>query len=328
MAAWVRVDRYRGLPAVVLSSDRVEATFLPSLGMLGASLTLDGEEYLSFQGGARAFAAGHTTALPLLHPWANRLGAPTYKAAGVDVSLVGVRGLHRDSHGLPLHGTMVGPRQWDLLELSATSKRARLVAAFDYGAEEELLAVFPFPHVVEIEVNLRGQQLRIRTTVRPTGKQRVPISFGWHPYFRLPGSRRSTWALQLPKRKHVLLNTKALPTGETAPEKAENAPIGRRAIDDSYQLGGTGPWTLGLASDDRRVRLELDEGYPYVQVYVPPRKLFAAIEPMTAPINALVDRHAPKVKPGMEYYATFSIELSATQPKAATVAAVEAPPTA
>ena len=38
-------------------------------------------------------------------------------------------------------------------------------------------------------------------------------------------------------------------------------------------------------------------GYPFAQVWVPPGKPFAALEPMTAPTNALVDRQAPVVAP-------------------------------
>lgn len=313
MSAWVRVDRFRGVPSVVLSSERLEATFLPSLGMLGASLTLDGEEYLSLHGGPRAFSAGHTTGLALLHPWANRLGANQYRAAGRDVPLEGSSAVRRDANGLPIHGTMVGAREWHIVELRAGARRANLVAAYEYGADQDELAAFPFPHVIEVQASVRDQTLRVRTSVRPTTKVKVPVSFGWHPYFRIPGVRRSEWSLKLPKRKHLVLDDRGLPTGEVLAEKAENESISHRAFDDAYQLGGKGPWALGLTGGAKSVSITLDEGYPFAQVYIPPRKLFAAIEPMTAPVNALVTGDAPKVRFGMEFYSGFTIELSADE---------------
>ena len=55
--------------------------------------------------GSTATGAGDVTGLPLLAPWANRLGARRYEVDGVAVDLEGLD-LHTDDHGLPIHGTM------------------------------------------------------------------------------------------------------------------------------------------------------------------------------------------------------------------------------
>ena len=310
MSAWVRVGRVGSWTSVVLASDQLEATFLPEMGMLCTSIQADGEQYLALPGGVRAFASGHTTGLPLLHPWANRLGGDRYVACGAEVDLTGSPVLHRDAKGLPIHGTMVGPRTWEITELRAGTKRATLLAAYEYGTEAAELAAFPFPHTVEVDSSVRGRSLRVRTTIRPTTEQKVPVAFGWHPYLRIPGARRSGWTLQLPKRKHIVLDDLGLPTGEVVPEKAEDEPIGRRIFDDGYQMGGRPPWSLSLAAGSKRIMLSLDEGYPVAQVWVPPRKLFASIEPMTARTNGLGAGLTPKVKAGFEFYATFTITIT------------------
>src|SRR5918994_5831590 len=90
---------------VTVSSGLLDATFLPELGMLGSSLRHRGEELLALPGGLDGYRAGHVTGLPLLAPWANRLGARRYEVEGVVVDLDGL-GLHTDGHGLPIHGTM------------------------------------------------------------------------------------------------------------------------------------------------------------------------------------------------------------------------------
>ncbi|EUA22957.1 hypothetical protein I552_7448 [Mycobacterium xenopi 3993] len=53
----------------------VVARYAPSAGMIGISLTDSGVELLGQRGGLDAYlAAGKTMGIPLLYPWANRLG--------------------------------------------------------------------------------------------------------------------------------------------------------------------------------------------------------------------------------------------------------------
>src|SRR5436853_3959280 len=145
--------------------------------MLGTSLRQNGEEVLALPGGLDAYRAGHVTGLPLLAPWANRLGAWRYEIAGVAVDLTGLD-LHDDGKGLPIHGTMTGQPGWQAAATAATSAHAR----FDYGARPDLLEAFPFPHELVLDIEIADGTLRVATTVRPTADVAVPASFGWHPY--------------------------------------------------------------------------------------------------------------------------------------------------
>jgi aldose 1-epimerase len=264
--------------------------------------------------GIGAAVKGHTTGLPSLHPWANRLGSPEYRASGLDVSLRGLQGLHRDEQGLPMHGTMLGERDWDVLEARAGSKASTLVARFDFGARDDLLRSFPFPHELQIAAVVRGRVLAVTTTVRATGPDRVPISFGWHPYFHLPGVRRSATNLILPKRFHLSLDERQLPNGDFTTEAAESRAIGRRTFDDAFRLvpkadrGKRGD-LFGLEGGGKRLTVRFDENYPYAQVYAPPGKPFVALEPMTAPTNGLVTNDFPRCKAGKAFSATFTIKI-------------------
>ena len=76
--------------------------------MLCSSFTVDGQELLDAGKGLEAYAsAGHTMGIPLLYPWANRLAAFGYDAAGSTVSLPDDRGLvPADPSGLPIHGVV------------------------------------------------------------------------------------------------------------------------------------------------------------------------------------------------------------------------------
>src|SRR5690606_30013613 len=150
-----------------LAADDLEATFLPEMGMLGVSLLHRGREFLSLRGGLGGFMAGHTTGLPLLHPWANRLSALRYVVERTTVDLEDL-GLHDDGRGHPIHGTMIGDRPWSIVWTDAGPAAASLRARFDYGDHPDLLAAFPFPHDLIMEVTVDGA-LSVTTTLRPTG---------------------------------------------------------------------------------------------------------------------------------------------------------------
>ena len=295
--------RFRGERAVTLSVGDLTATFLPDVGMTGVSLRLRGREYLALPGGVEALRRGTTAGLPLLAPWANRLGSRRYRAAGVAVDLAGLR-FQTDGNGLPIHGLLVGKPGWRVEKLRATADRAMLVASIDVDAR-----AFPFPHRVQVTAQAHPTRLVVDTRVVPTGRQRVPIAFGWHPYLRLPGTPRGRWMLRLPPRTHLALDARGLPTGDATREPQERAPVGTRTFDDLYALGRD--HRLAFEGDDgAAVELHCGTGYEYAQVWVPRAKPFAALEPMTVPTNALTTGATPLVAPGERYVARFTLALS------------------
>ena len=288
--------------SVTLASDLLEVTFLPDLGMLGTSLRHRGEELLALPGGLEGYRAGDVTGLPLLAPWANRLGARRYQVDGVVVDLDDVV-LHTDGLGLPIHGTMTAQTGWTVIEVDERS----LTSRFDFGSRPDLLASFPFPHELQIEAAVDAAALTVATTIVPTTDRPVPVAFGYHPYFRLPGVTRSEVRLRLPARRHLQLDDRQLPTGAARAEGAEDDLIGTREFDDLYELADERE--LALAGGGRRLVLTLHEGYPYAQVFAPPGSDFVCLEPMTAPVNALVDGGYALVAPGARYTARFSIRV-------------------
>jgi aldose 1-epimerase len=303
----VRLDVLDGEPAAVLAAGELEATFLPGLGLLGASLRHHGEELLALPGGLAGYRDGHVAGLPLLAPWANRLAGRRYRAAGVEVDLDGLA-LHTDPGGLPIHGTLTAHPGWRLERLAAEAGRAVLAARFDHGpAWPALLAAFPFPHQLAVEASLDGSELLLATTLRATGDRPVPVAFGWHPYLRLPGAPRRDWRLRLPDREHLALDGRGLPTGAATAEPAEAAAVGGRTFDDLYRLGGMR--RLGLEAGGRRLLVDYRDGYPYAQVFAPPGGEFVCLEPMTAPTAALSADACPLVRPGAAFTARFAIRV-------------------
>jgi aldose 1-epimerase len=267
--------------------------------MTGASLRLGRREFLALPGGVDALRHGHTGGLPLLAPWANRLGDLRYRAAGINVDLDGLP-LHIDGNGLPIHGLLVGTSSWRVVATNVRGRAARLLASIDVDAP-----AFPFPHRIEVAVAAHDDRLVVDTTLAPTGRRRVPVAFGWHPYLRVPGTRRSRWRLRLPARTHLRLDGRGLPTGEANAEASEHAALGRRTFDDLYALGRSR--RLAFTTDDAAIELRADAAFPYAQVWVPEGLPFAALEPMTVPTDALGRGTTPLVAPGDAFTARFEL---------------------
>jgi aldose 1-epimerase len=305
----LRVGKVEGEPAVILAAGDLEASFLPGLGLLGASLRHRGEELLALPGGIDGYRGGHVTGLPLLAPWANRLPGRRYRAAGIEVSLEGLA-LPTDPGGLPIHGTLTAHPGWRLERLAAEADRAVLEASFDYGAFPELLAAFPFPHRLTVAATLSPGGLEVATTLAASGDRPVPVAFGWHPYLQLPGAPRATWRLLLPHRRHLELDDRGLPTGEAADEPAEADPVGDRTYDDLYALeADPAGRRLGLEAAGRRLLVGYGAGYDYAQVFAPPGAEFVCLEPMTGPTAALAAGTTPLVAPGERFGATFRLRV-------------------
>jgi aldose 1-epimerase len=291
----------------------IVATFVPEAGMICCSLRHRGEELLGQRAGLRKYVESRSTmGIPFLHPWANRLGSDRFELGGREVNLnLEDLPLKRDANGLPMHGLLSAAPGWRLRRHVELEDGGALAASFDFGSYPHLLDAFPFPHRVAIEATLAGATLTIATTVEATGDVAVPVAFGFHPYLRLPGAPRAEWVLEAPVSERLPLDRRGLPTGERAPAAIETGPLGDRTYDDAF-LAPAGGQPFALQGGGRRIELRLGEGYPFTQIYAPGDTDAVALEPMTAPTNALlaggVDLRL--VEPGDSYGATFAVHLT------------------
>jgi galactose mutarotase-like enzyme len=304
-----------GFAALTLESGAaggVVAIFVPEAGMVCCGLRHRGEELLGQRAGLGAYVESRSTmGIPFLHPWANRLATDRFEVAEREVDLtLPELPLKRDGNGLPMHGLLGAAPGWRVeRHLELDDGCGLLRASFDFGAYPHLLAAFPFPHRVQIEARLDGAELAIATTVTATGDVAVPIAFGFHPYLRLPGVPRGEWVLEAPVRERLLLDERGLPTGGREPATIETAPLAERTYDDAF-LAPPPSERFALSGGGRRLELRMDAGYPFTQIYAPADTDAVAIEPMTAPTNALVSGDdLPTVAPGESFRAAFAITV-------------------
>jgi galactose mutarotase-like enzyme len=288
----------------------VEARFAPGAGMVGCSLRHRGEELLGIRGGVADYLArGKTFGIPLLHPWANRLGAWDYEVAGRAVRIDRDSPVVRaDEHGLPIHGALPAGADWRVTGTGETWVRAQLDWA---AADSHRFAIFPFAHRVELHAAVDGDTLRIETTIAATGEDRVPVAFGFHPYLAPPGAPRERWEVELPALTHMPLDDRGLPTGAREPRPAQRGPLGDRAYDDLFAVESL-PARFAVSDGTRRIALEFEHDVPYAQVFAPPGQALICFEPMTAPVDALRTHDGLRlVEPGERASAAFALRVTA-----------------
>jgi aldose 1-epimerase len=214
--------------------------------------------------------------------------------------------VQRDDHGLPIHGLLNGSPRWTP---TVAPHGWGLSAELDFGAHRDLLAAFPFPHRLRLDVALRRRTLTVRTTLTAEGDHAVPVAFGFHPYLRLPDVPRERWRVELPAMRHLALDARGIPTGASRAAPAEAARLGTRTFDDGY-VDLPPAAQFALSGGTRRIVVRFDEGFPAAQVFAPSAVDVICFEPMTAPTNALAtgDR-LTMLEPGARYTATFSITV-------------------
>ena len=288
------------------SSD-LTATFVPAAGMIGTSLADGDDEFLGQRRGLDAYiTAGKTMGIPILYPWANRLSGSEYESNGAVVTLTpGRGGVRADDNGLPIHGVLAAYSGW---QITARTENT-LTATVDFGATPELLAAFPFPHVLTQTVTLTDRRLTIETTVTPTASAPVPLCFGYHPYFTIPGVPRDQWELTSPTMRHLPVDDRGIPTGKHEDWTGGAQSLESVTYDDGFDEVPDGA-VFSLAGGGRRVDVTFETGYPAAQLFAPGTDSLVAIEPMAAPTDSLRRGGYRSALPGQPATARFSISVT------------------
>jgi aldose 1-epimerase len=291
---------------VTLKAGAWTSRWVPSVGMVGVSLFGHGRELLGQLGGLDAYVArGSSFGIPLLHPWANRLSGWSYAVDGTSVALeAGAPGLRTDGNGLPIHGLMAAYPGWEVRQ----DDGRRLVAETAWQEDGERFSGFPFAHRLALEVEQAPDRVVVTTTLTPTGGHGVPVAFGFHPYFTLPGVPRERLVLRTPAMARLRLDERSIPTGERERVGPRHAALGDAPLDAHFTDFGTHA-CFTIAGGGHELSVELLEGFTHLQLFSPPQRSIVAIEPMTAPIDAL--RSGDGLRIATEpFRARFAIDLS------------------
>jgi aldose 1-epimerase len=267
----------------------MEATVEPALGNIATSLRVRGQEVLWMPANwDRMSMAG----IPFLAPWANRLDQDAFYANGKKYFLnPGLGNFRRDGGGLPIHGLLAFSPYWKPVVQGPDEVTSRL----EFWRYPELMAQFPFAHSIEVTYSLREGAFEVRTRIENHAAEPMPLSIGFHPYFRLTDSPRDAWKVHVGAREHVELTPGLVPTGRRgAVTLADPAPLAGTVLDDVFtNLARDARGRAEMRLEGKRQKLAVQFGAKYLVaiIYAPADKEFVCIEPMTGVTNAFQLAH-------------------------------------
>jgi aldose 1-epimerase len=226
-----------------------------------------------------------------LIPWPNRIAGGAYEFDGTAQQLP----LTEPSAGNAIHG-LTRWSTWTVVDRGGESASFRHVLHPQPG--------YPFTLDCRVDYALSDAGLRVRTAVTNIGDQPAPYGTGAHPYLTVGTETVDQVTLTVPGDRYLPTDDNGIPTGTV---EVEGSPydyragrlIGSAKVDHCFTdlaRDADGVATVTLAADERRVRLWLDGGYHYVQVFtgdtlIPARRRRGlAVEPMTCPPDAFRSR--------------------------------------
>ncbi|WP_104180137.1 aldose 1-epimerase family protein [Arthrobacter sp. B0490] len=242
----------------------------------------------------------------LLAPWPNRVADGRWTLHGKEQRL----DITEPSKGNAIHGL-----------LRNTGYRAVEVGESRVVLDAEIFPQhgYPFHLVHRATYELTEEQLTVTQELSNLSADPAPFALGAHPYLKISDVPTEELTLTLLAEEVFEADDRSIPTGRAAVSGQHDLRNGRRIGDIRFDSAFTG---LALvdgrhehvlsAPDGRRVTLWADAAFAYAHVYIstiyPGVGKAVAIEPMTAPADALNSGEGLQwLTPGASFSARWGI---------------------
>lgn len=248
----------------------------------------------------------------LLMPWPNRVRDGRFTFEGKEQQLALTEpALSNASHGLV---------RWALWE-PVEHTDAALTVAYSLLPQQG----WDYPLDLQVRYELTDDGLVVTPEATATGAGPAPFAFGAHPYLTTGEDRVDELELRLPADTVLTVDERLIPTGTAAvPADLDfRTPraVGDARVDHAYTdlAAHDGRWEISVAAGGlRRTLWAQADAFGYAQVFtgdsLPParaRRTGVAVEPMTAPANALATGEGLIVlQPGERWTGTWGVRPS------------------
>lgn len=199
--------------------------------------------------------------IPVLFPMVGRLSEDQYQARG-------------KTYSMPVHG-LIRNYPWEVRGTSFTDG-ARIVVGIK--SNEEMENAYPFSFDVEFAYTLKGHTLTVEQCFTNMSDQDMPVSFGFHPYFKVPVKKNARVELNADIYQDMV--SKAMVSAEKIPDFTGEPEVGCLYFDVKGQKAT-------LHTGDYRVEVKFDKNYRHVLLWSLPQEDFICVEPWTARPDAL-----------------------------------------
>jgi len=310
------------------AAHKAQVSIAPSLGNNAYEFLVNGKDIMYFPVKNLAEFKQKPTfsGNPLLAPWANRLDHDGFYANGKHYTLnPSLNNYRHDPTKQPIHGLLSYASEWKVTNVSATSKSAEVTSRLEFWRYPDYMAQFPFAHTLDMTYRLQDGVLEVETMIENHSTEVMPVSIGFHPYFRLHDSPRNAWRVTLPAKESFVLSSSLVANGEKKPMSYKN-PQELEGISLDDVLGGLIPNQNGPSQNRRtefavqgakeRIAVIYGPKYPVAVVYSPKDRDFICFEPMSGPTNAFNLKQAGKyndlqtISPGGQWRESFWIHPS------------------
>jgi aldose 1-epimerase len=311
-----------GIEVVRLTDDfhKAQVSIAPALGNNAYEFQVNGKNVMWFpQRSLADFKAKPTfSGNPLLAPWANRLDHDGFYANGKHYVLnPHLNNYRRDGAKQPIHGLVTYASEWKVANVSADDKGAEVTSRLEFWRYPDYMAQFPFAHTLDVTYRLRDGVLEVETTIENHSTETMPVSIGYHPYFKLHDSPRNSWKVTLPAKESYVLSGSLVATGEKKAMPYQS-PQSLQGISLDDVLGGlvageSGRTEFAVEGAKERIAVLYGPKYPVAVVYSPADRDFICFEPMSGPTNAFNLKQAGKyadlqtIPPGGKWRESFWI---------------------
>lgn len=243
----------------------------------------------------------------VLVPWPNRVKDGRWELDGAVQQLA----LTEPHLGNASHG---------LLRFAPYTLVARTDSSVTQAATIYPQAGYPFLLDTTVEHELDTEGLTVTHTIVNRGGLRAPVAIGTHPYLRIGDVPADELTLTVAARTRFETDDRLNVTGEVPVagsrfDFSEGVRVGGLEVNDGFGGLTDRPEHVLAADDGRRVVLWSDPAFAYVQVFThrafatkEPGEVALAVEPMTAPANALNSGQGLRwLEPGEEWTVSWGI---------------------
>jgi aldose 1-epimerase len=251
----------------------------------------------------------------VLAPWPNRLGDGRYEFAGVPAQAA----LNEIERRNAIHGLV----RWRPFALDGRAQNRVQATCWLHATPD-----YPFDLALDLDYHLGRDGLTVVATARNIGDHPLPFGLGFHPYLSAGAPRIDTGMLRLPATETLVMDDRALPTGEvrrvegTEYDFTRPRPIGTSRMDTAFtglvrDADGIATAHLEDPASGRAVELWVDEAFGYLMCFtgdaiedVGRRRAGLALEPMTCPPDAFRSgRSVIALQPGQSWTGSWGLRV-------------------
>lgn len=237
-----------------------------------------------------------TYASSILFPFANRVRDGIFRFRESEHHL----NRNDSKHNNAIHGFLYNT-SFTVQDINCSDNKATVGLVATVDAQQG----FPYTYRVYVTYTWSHTVLDLKVNVLNLSDCSFPYTMGWHPYFYSSNLEEST--IDFKSEKEFVYDHRQLPASERFYDDSQPMALKGMQLDNGYVLKST---VINFTTPDYKLKITASSGHSYLQLYMPPKKNFIAIEPMTGAVDAFNNGKGLGIlESGDTFKASYRLEL-------------------